>query len=138
MQEGKEDERRKWLMEEHGAGLCLSMAAHAYKLLRSAVFLDEAKVLVDFGTQTNPRTNETTSHTDESPQDLSHAPTSNPEGAEPARNDAEPTARTNASTQMTPGIDETAAQMSAAPERQCAALRTEPPDDKRLDEKREG
>lgn len=36
-QNGNDEERRKWLTEGHGAGLCLSMAAHARALFRGAV-----------------------------------------------------------------------------------------------------
>jgi hypothetical protein len=76
IQEGKEHEQRKWLTEGHGAGLCLSMAAHACALFCGAVILEEAE------TQT----------------------------------DAAPTTSVNVQT-------------SPAPDRQCAALQTEPPDD---------
>jgi hypothetical protein len=47
IQEGKEDEQRKWLTEGHGAGLCLSMAAHARALFRGAVLLEEAQTQTD-------------------------------------------------------------------------------------------
>jgi hypothetical protein len=77
IQEGKEHERRKWLTEGHGTGLCLSMAAHACALFRGTIILEEAE------TQT----------------------------------DAAPTTSINVQT-------------SPAPDRQCAALQTEPPDDK--------
>lgn len=42
---------------------------------------------------------------------------------------AKPTTRSDVSIQTTPAIDETAAQINDSPERRCAAIQTEPPDD---------
>ena len=71
VENGKEEERRKWLTEGHGAGLCLTMAAHARALLRGAVLLEEAETQTDpetttwndASTQAAPRTDETASQT---------------------------------------------------------------------------
>jgi hypothetical protein len=54
MQVGKEEDQQKWLMEGHGAGLCLSMVAHTWELLHNTIILEEAE------TQTNNATTQTT------------------------------------------------------------------------------
>jgi hypothetical protein len=46
MQDGKEEERKKWLMEGHGTGLCLTVVAHARKLFHGAILLEEAETLL--------------------------------------------------------------------------------------------
>ena len=56
---GKEEEQRKWLTEGHGAGLCLSMAAHARELLCGAVLPDEAETQTDDVTTTSVDTQTT-------------------------------------------------------------------------------
>jgi hypothetical protein len=50
IQQGKDEERRKWLTEGHGAGLCLSMAAHASALFRGAVLVEDAEAQTDAAT----------------------------------------------------------------------------------------
>jgi hypothetical protein len=74
VQHGKDEERKKWLMEGHGPGLCLSMAAHARELFRGAVILEEAEVQTematrtDVSTQATPATDETASQTNDTPE----------------------------------------------------------------------
>ena len=76
MHHGKDEEQKKWLTEGHGAGLCLSMAAHARELFRGAVLLEEAEVQTetttwsDVSTQAAPRTDETASQTKDGPPRL--------------------------------------------------------------------
>jgi hypothetical protein len=101
IQEGKDHERQKWLTEGHGAGLCLSMAAHARALFRGTVILEEAETQTDAVTTTSVDTQTT-----------------------PAV-----TTTVNASTQAAPTTAETTSQTNSTPERRCAALQTEPPDD---------
>jgi hypothetical protein len=100
-QNGKDEERRKWLTEGHGAGLCLSMAAHARALFHGAVLLEEAKTQTDAVNTVGVDTQITT----------------------PILVTAD------ISTQVTPRTDETAVQTNANPERWCAVIQTEPPDD---------
>jgi flagellar biosynthesis/type III secretory pathway protein FliH len=100
-QDGKEEERKKWLTEGHGAGLCLTMAAHACELFRGAVLLEEAETQTDDVT-TNSVDVQTT----------------------PAV-----TTTVNVSTHAAPTTIEMAIQTNPAHERRCAALQTEPPDD---------
>jgi hypothetical protein len=59
IQEGKEHEQQKWLMEGHSAGLCLLMAAHACALFHGAVILEEAETQTDAAptTSVNVQTN---------------------------------------------------------------------------------
>jgi hypothetical protein len=52
-QQGKDEERRKWLTEGHGAGLCLSMAAHASALFRGAVLVEDDETQTDEVATTN-------------------------------------------------------------------------------------
>jgi len=44
---------KKWLTEGHGAGLCLSMAAHMCALFHGMVLLEEAETHTDAVTTTN-------------------------------------------------------------------------------------
>jgi hypothetical protein len=64
IQEGKEHEWWKWLTEGHGAGICLSMAAHACALFRGAVILEEAETQTDTAptTSVNVQTNAAPEH----------------------------------------------------------------------------
>jgi len=53
MQNGKDEERKKWLTEGHGAGLCILMAAHTHALFCGMVLLEEAETQTDAITTTN-------------------------------------------------------------------------------------
>jgi hypothetical protein len=74
VQHGKDEEQKKWLMEGHSPGLCLSMAAHAHELFRGAVILEEAKLQTEMATQTDvstqatPATDKTASQTNDAPE----------------------------------------------------------------------
>ena len=91
VQVGRDEEDQWRTAEEHGVGLCLSMAAHMRALFCGAAFLDKT------GIQTDPET----------------------------------TTWSDAGTQVAPRIAETAVQTNAAPDRRCATLQTEPPDEER-------
>ena len=45
--------KKKWLTEGHGTGLCLSMAAHASTLLHRAVLIEDAEIQTDNVTTTD-------------------------------------------------------------------------------------
>jgi hypothetical protein len=64
IQEGKEHKQQKWLMEGHGAGLCLLMAAHACALFHGTIILEEAETQTDTAptTSVNVQTNAAPKH----------------------------------------------------------------------------
>ena len=93
IQQGKEDEQRKWLTEGHGDGLCLSMAAHVRELFRGAVLLEEAETQTDKIATANIDIQTTLAPTTAIDVDTQTIATA-----------------VDASTQVAPGTDETAVQ----------------------------
>jgi len=114
MQKVKDEEQRKWLMEGHGARLCLLMAAHMHALFHGMVLLEDAE------TQTNAVT---TMNINIQMTPVSTTTTVNVDTQTAA------TTQINVSTQAAPQTKVTATQTTTTPKHQCVATQTEPLDD---------
>jgi hypothetical protein len=131
IQLGEHEERAKWLAEGHGPGICVSAQRHTEEMEKSTeddrpketdtwkhgyghcVSVEEGSLMLvtEVAKAMASREAEPTTRSDANIQ-----------------TDHETTTWSDANTHMAPRTDETAVQTNASPERWCAALQTDPPD----------
>jgi hypothetical protein len=113
---GKEEERRKWLTEGHGPGMCVSTQRHMQEIETSGENAESKEDTWQHGYGYCVSVED------------GHLMLVTEVAKAMASKEAEPTTQSDVSTQVAPRTDETAVQTNANPERWCAVIQTEPPD----------